>query len=640
MTTYHIPDGADQTQVTTLRGVGNAPATLAAAVADAGHAPGNNDLASIFGLLGLGKRWRGVWREVVEWNLGDLVRDPADSKYYARTGGGGAADVAGANPAAGSNTNWTELAGPYRAIAELYDYLSGTSGEAEGGLHHTLAVLDARTHDISLAPANWVDSTDPTKAAVTYIDLVFGDNADAQNLALAEAATYALTLPAPGDGQTGIVFRFPTQDTENDPGPGSFRAYFNGSYGGSISGWQKLGEDSTYQYWISHEGTAGITSVAAQIYTLYQPTTYHGSLTRENVTAQLTAEIADLEELQTEVALLEAVVAEPRAERIIFATLGNGDDEAELRPLSTDPVSVIIGDGDPQLITGVTGNDFSLPAGILQLTFHGNYIASSNASRFWYTIRDAADDSQLAASSIPFFRAGQSAAAHTAQLHLTAATTVNVEAQRDSGRNFSATGISMTVVPLGGAPADLPVRGEWVEVGAVECRIVSSNTQGGNEHGWGFGPVVLPNHYNYVTGFHDSPNARLDYDWDGESTLAVQLMTDLKVEGANPPKDGDAFRDSSDTWQATGEMLILTPDVIRRIHGLTPQTTLPRGDFANSLPLGTLTHVEGDTGDIDSTATQRRVLGYLPEAGTTEIGLAIEMDAFGRQWWLRLLELR
>ncbi len=81
-----------------------------------------------------------------------------------------------------------------------------------------------------------------------------------------------------------------------------------------------------------------------------------------------------------------------RTESIAFQAVANASTDVELSPIATDPVTVLHGEGDPEIITGLTGNDFTVAPGLYLLRIDGEVDADA-VLRFGFDIRDAADDS-------------------------------------------------------------------------------------------------------------------------------------------------------------------------------------------------------------------------------------------------------
>ena len=86
-----------------------------------------------------------------------------------------------------------------------------------------------------------------------------------------------------------------------------------------------------------------------------------------------------------------------RVERITFQTEAAGTTDFEAQPIATDPVSVRFGDGSPQIVTNVGGNDFDVAAGVHH--FHADVRMNDAAPRnaqIHFEVRNAADDSVIA----------------------------------------------------------------------------------------------------------------------------------------------------------------------------------------------------------------------------------------------------
>ena len=81
-----------------------------------------------------------------------------------------------------------------------------------------------------------------------------------------------------------------------------------------------------------------------------------------------------------------------RTESIEFQAVANAITDVELSPIAADPVTVLHGEGDPEIITGLNGNDFTVAAGLYLLRIDGEVDADA-VLRFGFDIRDAADDS-------------------------------------------------------------------------------------------------------------------------------------------------------------------------------------------------------------------------------------------------------
>ncbi|MYE81437.1 MAG: hypothetical protein F4X36_06245, partial [Gammaproteobacteria bacterium] len=81
-----------------------------------------------------------------------------------------------------------------------------------------------------------------------------------------------------------------------------------------------------------------------------------------------------------------------RTESIEFQAAANANTDVELSPIAADPVTVLHGEGDPEIITGLNGNDFTVAPGLYLLRIDGE-VDADTVLRFGFDIRDAADDS-------------------------------------------------------------------------------------------------------------------------------------------------------------------------------------------------------------------------------------------------------
>ena len=98
-----------------------------------------------------------------------------------------------------------------------------------------------------------------------------------------------------------------------------------------------------------------------------------------------------------------------RTEQITFQDRNNftTGSAAELTPAPADPISVVSGDGDPSLLSGVTGNDFTLKAGlyIVEAVFEARADGGDGTCKVLY--RNAADDSLIRSTSSSYLGRAQ-----------------------------------------------------------------------------------------------------------------------------------------------------------------------------------------------------------------------------------------
>lgn len=88
-----------------------------------------------------------------------------------------------------------------------------------------------------------------------------------------------------------------------------------------------------------------------------------------------------------------------RAERITFQTIAATSSDVEATPIETDPISVVLGEGDPEILLSVSGNDVTVAANIyiVDINFVGRQ--SPRHSEAQFKIRQASDDTVLDTST-------------------------------------------------------------------------------------------------------------------------------------------------------------------------------------------------------------------------------------------------
>ncbi|MYE14560.1 MAG: hypothetical protein F4X99_23455, partial [Gammaproteobacteria bacterium] len=123
----------------------------------------------------------------------------------------------------------------------------------------------------------------------------------------------------------------------------------------------------------------------------------------------------------------------------MFQDVVLGDTDVELEPANSDPISVTHGDGDAELLTGLSGNDFTVKAGLYLVTAEGDLTASA-VGRMDIDLRNASDNSDVVTlPEIPFHgpvSAGETDFTSSAFWHISEDTEVNVFMERN-GRNMS-----------------------------------------------------------------------------------------------------------------------------------------------------------------------------------------------------------
>ncbi len=117
-----------------------------------------------------------------------------------------------------------------------------------------------------------------------------------------------------------------------------------------------------------------------------------------------------------------------RVERITFQERASGNTNFEANPIDTNPVRVITGNGDPQLITGISSTDFTLAPGDYMIDIHGMLTASNRNAAISYEIRQSSNNAVLEGSTTPKFPNNnvQLTISAYAQLHLSAPTEINI----------------------------------------------------------------------------------------------------------------------------------------------------------------------------------------------------------------------
>ena len=88
-----------------------------------------------------------------------------------------------------------------------------------------------------------------------------------------------------------------------------------------------------------------------------------------------------------------------RVERVTFQAIAAAQSNIEAAPISTNPVSVVYPDGaDRSIITSLTGNDFTLKAGVYLVNVQGTLDGTANAT-IMFKLRQASDNTVLTTST-------------------------------------------------------------------------------------------------------------------------------------------------------------------------------------------------------------------------------------------------
>ena len=125
-----------------------------------------------------------------------------------------------------------------------------------------------------------------------------------------------------------------------------------------------------------------------------------------------------------------------RVERINFGNLASGNSDAELTP-SAGSISVVNGSGSAEILSGISGNDFTCAPGVYLVNLHGNFTASSNVT-VGLDIRRSSDDAELDQANAIFVRSTTDIYTTRILLILAAATEINLFATRSGNLSASA----------------------------------------------------------------------------------------------------------------------------------------------------------------------------------------------------------
>ena len=115
----------------------------------------------------------------------------------------------------------------------------------------------------------------------------------------------------------------------------------------------------------------------------------------------------------------------------------------ELSPLAQDPVAVVHGDGDPEMLTGLSGNDFTVAPGLYFIQATGNH-DGAGIGHFALQFRQSSDNAVIAAMpNVFFYNTGEQPFTASAYWHVTEAVEVNLFLARFDSR---AVGVADLVV--------------------------------------------------------------------------------------------------------------------------------------------------------------------------------------------------
>ena len=138
---------------------------------------------------------------------------------------------------------------------------------------------------------------------------------------------------------------------------------------------------------------------------------------------------------------------EARVERVNFDDLAIGNADAELTP---NALSVVNGAGANEFLSDISGNDFTLAAGVYLVNVHASFDLSSN-SVVGFAMRRASDDAELDQSNPLHPRTGVSIWSGRLLVVLAADTTVNLLVKRSANTSLSAVHAEVVRLSSGGA---------------------------------------------------------------------------------------------------------------------------------------------------------------------------------------------
>ena len=137
-----------------------------------------------------------------------------------------------------------------------------------------------------------------------------------------------------------------------------------------------------------------------------------------------------------------------RVERINFDDVAPGGSNLELTP-SAGGISVVNGAGDPSILSAISGNDFTVAAGVYLVNVHGDFNASSNVT-IGFDVRRASDDAELDQSNTVFIRSTRNIHTSRILLILAADTAINFFATRSGNISMSAIHAEFVKLSSGG----------------------------------------------------------------------------------------------------------------------------------------------------------------------------------------------
>ena len=237
-------------------------------------------------------------------------------------------------------------------------------------------------------------------AAGDQIDAFFGGVISGANVATTHNLTYARTFSVHGRSWLSFEGQAPNSVPKRvgtDAGGWSLIV----SQGGSVL--LSHGVDASH---FAEYPVAGIDATArAAVDTLSQPANLRDALQTLMGDARLDA--SAIKDLPQPVAGLAGL----RTESISFQEDVAESPSDELSPLAQDPIAVVHGDGDPEMLTGITGNDFTVQPGLYFIQAAGNK-DGSGIGNFKLQFRQSSDDAVIAALPNIFLLQHRGAALH------------------------------------------------------------------------------------------------------------------------------------------------------------------------------------------------------------------------------------
>ncbi|MYD95098.1 MAG: hypothetical protein F4Y02_15730, partial [Chloroflexi bacterium] len=120
----------------------------------------------------------------------------------------------------------------------------------------------------------------------------------------------------------------------------------------------------------------------------------------------------------------------------------------ELSPLAQDPVAVVHGDGDPEMLTGLSGNDFTVAPGLYFIQATGNQ-DGAGIGHFALQFRQSSDNAVIAAMpNVFFYNTGEQPFTASAYWHVTEAVEVNLFLARFDSRAVGVADLVMSFARL------------------------------------------------------------------------------------------------------------------------------------------------------------------------------------------------